>query len=153
MMIGLPAIVYPSGSNRSSSCMLPSWKIQTRAPKLAVRDRSVITTALSGIASEPNSRNRITAEASRVVPTAHGMRCDWAIRKSSPTAAAPPTCIRVIAGSSWTARTREISAVPAGSDDLYGLMASSRTVLPRMYASFNRAIPAARSGGSGPGWL
>ena len=51
---------------------LPSWKIQTRAPKLAVIERRVITIALSGMTSEPNSRNRIRPLARRVMPTAYG---------------------------------------------------------------------------------
>ena len=77
-----------------------------------------MTTALIGIAIEPNSRNRMIAEASRVVPTAHGIRSDWLTRKSSPIAAPPPTCIRVSGASSATARTSEIIAVAAGSAEL-----------------------------------
>jgi len=129
---------------------LPSWKIQTRAPKLAVSESSVITTALIGIASEPKSRKRMIADARSVVPTAHGMRSDWLSRKSSPRAAAPPTCMRVIARSGATARIFETRAVPAGSDDFSGLTASRRTVLPRMYVARSRAMPASRSGGSEP---
>ncbi len=40
---------------------MPSWKIQTIAPKLAVIDSSVMITALIGSTTEPNSRNRISA--------------------------------------------------------------------------------------------
>ena len=78
MMIGLPAMVYPSGSKLSRFERLPSWKIQTSAPKLAVIESRVMITALIGMASEPNSRNRITPLASSVSPTAYGARsaCD-----------------------------------------------------------------------------
>ena len=34
-MMGLPAMVYPSGVKSSGPARLPSWKIQTSAPKLA----------------------------------------------------------------------------------------------------------------------
>ena len=40
---------------------MPSWKIQTSAPKLAVIDSRVMITALIGMTTEPNSRNRIDA--------------------------------------------------------------------------------------------
>ena len=67
MMIGLPAMVYPSGSNvERGRTRLPSWKIQTSAPKLAVIDSRVMITALIGMTIEPNSRNRITALAMSV---------------------------------------------------------------------------------------
>ena len=61
MMIGLPAMVYPSGSNARTFERLPSWKIQTSAPKLALIDSRVMITALTGMISEPKSRNRISA--------------------------------------------------------------------------------------------
>ena len=47
---------------------MPSWKIQTSAPKLALIDSSVMITALIGMTTEPNSRNRITALASEGQP-------------------------------------------------------------------------------------
>ena len=49
---------------------MPSWKIQTSAPKLALIESSVMTTAFSGITIDPNSRNRISALATSVTPTA-----------------------------------------------------------------------------------
>jgi hypothetical protein len=132
MMIGLPAIVNPIGSKSRNSWRLPSWKIQTSAPKLAVSERRVMITALIGIASDPKSRNRITAEARSVVPTAHGIRSFWALRKSSDTAAVPPIIVRVMPAVGSTARTRGTTAVPTGVVGRSGLTASSRTVLPRM---------------------
>ena len=46
-----------------------------------------MTTALSGITTEPNSRNRIRPLAKRVTPTAHGTVSPWLTRKSWPSAA------------------------------------------------------------------
>ena len=74
-MIGLPAMVYPSGSKLSSPDRLPSWKIQTIAPKDAVIESRVMITAFSGSTTDPNSRNRMKPLASRVSPTAYGARC------------------------------------------------------------------------------
>ena len=70
MMIGLPAIVYPSGVKLSASAKWPSWKIQTSAPKLALIDRRVMITALIGMTTDPNSRNRTNPLATRVNPIA-----------------------------------------------------------------------------------
>ena len=61
------------------------------------------------------------AEASSVVPTAQGIRSDWLTRKSSPIAAPPPTCIRVIGASRGTSRRSEIIAVAAGFEELHYL--------------------------------
>jgi hypothetical protein len=129
---------------------LPSWKIQTSAPNDAVSESSVMTTALIGIAIEPKRKKRISAMARSVVPTAHGSRSDWLTRKSSPIAADPPIWTLSIPAIGGSARTRVITAVPAGAVDLKGLIASSRTVEPLMYAFFRRAIPASRSGGRLP---
>ena len=89
-------------------------------------------TALIGIASEPNRKNRMIAEASNVVPIAHGIRSVWLARKSSPIAADPPNWTDAIPGPCGTARRLVTSDVPAGSDDFRGLMASSWTVASRM---------------------
>jgi hypothetical protein len=50
----------PSGWNPSNADRLPSWKIQTRAPKLAVIDSVFITSALAGSTTERRSANRTT---------------------------------------------------------------------------------------------
>ncbi len=81
-MIGLPAMVYPSGSKLSRFERLPSWKIQTIAPKLAVIDSRVMMMALIGMASDPNRKNRMTPLASSVIPTAYGARWACDTRKS-----------------------------------------------------------------------
>ena len=132
MITGLPAIVNPIGVKCRISWRLPSWKIHTSAPKLADSDSSVMTTALSGITSEPKSRNRITAEARRVVATAHGIRSFWLARKSSAMAATPPTWIFEMPAPTATARTCGTTAVPAGVAGSSGLMASRRTRPARM---------------------
>ena len=68
MMIGLPAMVNPGDSKPRTSEKLPSWKMNTRAPNEAVIDSRVMITALIGMTTEPNSRNRISALAPRVSP-------------------------------------------------------------------------------------
>ncbi len=82
MMIGLPAIVKPGEVKPRTFERLPSWKIQTSAPKLAEIDRRVITTALAGMTTEPNSRYRISALARSVAPTAYGIVDAWLVMKS-----------------------------------------------------------------------
>ena len=72
---------------------MPSWKIQTSAPKLALIESRVMITALTGMTTEPNSRNRISALASSVSPTAYGARSACEARKSCPVAALPPTWV------------------------------------------------------------
>ena len=68
--------------------------------------------ALTGRTTEPNSRNRITAIANRVMPIANGIRFACETRKSWPAAANPPTWAR--SRPPWIARTRGMTAVPAG---------------------------------------
>jgi hypothetical protein len=130
MMIGLPATVNPGDWNPRTPDRLPSWKIQTSAPKEAVIESSVMITALIGMTTEPNSRNRITALAPRVSAIAYGIVADWLVMKSLPWAASPPTW--AVTPSTDTPRTSGITAVPAGVTGEIGLIASSRTVEPRM---------------------
>ena len=82
MMIGLPAMVYPSGVKFRTPDRLPSWKIQTMAPKLAMIDSRVMITALTGRMTDPNRRNRIAPLARSVSPTAYGARSACDARKS-----------------------------------------------------------------------
>ena len=70
MMIGLPATVNPGETKPRTPEKLPSWKMNTRAPNDAVIESRVMITALIGMTTEPNSRNRITALAVRVSPMA-----------------------------------------------------------------------------------
>ena len=67
--------------------------MNTRAPNEAVIDSSVMITALIGMTTDPNSRNRIRALAPRVSAIAYGMVADWLAMKSCPSAASPPTCV------------------------------------------------------------
>ena len=48
----------PSGANPNSAERLPSWKIQTSAPKLATIDSVFMTSALAGSTTERSSTNR-----------------------------------------------------------------------------------------------
>jgi hypothetical protein len=72
MMIGLPAMVYGERVKWRMLLRLPSWKIQTRAPKLALIESRVMITALSGMATDPNRRNRTIALAISVRPDGVG---------------------------------------------------------------------------------
>ncbi len=93
MMIGLPATVNPGETKPSGPEKLPSWKMNTRAPNEAVIDSRVMITALIGMTTEPNSRNRMIALAPRVSPIAYGTVAAWLAMKSEPSAARPPTWV------------------------------------------------------------
>ena len=56
-MTGRVVSTNPSGWNPSGPDRLPSWKIQTSAPKLAVSDSVFMTSALSGRTTERRSTN------------------------------------------------------------------------------------------------
>ena len=96
---------------------MPSWKIHTRAPKLADTESRVMITALMGIAIDPKSRKRITIVASIVQPTANGSRCASPARKSAASAALPPTAV-VTPSPGDIARTTGIMSVAARLDGL-----------------------------------
>ncbi len=66
--------------------------------------------------------------------------------KSWPLAASPPTC--VVTPSTRTSRTPTTTSVPCGESGASGLIASSRTVEPRMYVSSSWSRPPAISDGS-----
>ena len=72
--------------------------------------------------------------ASRVSPTAYGARSACETRKSWPLAALPPTWV-VIPSPAGIARMTGIRSVASGRDGGSGLIASSRTVLPRTYCA------------------
>ena len=56
-MTGRVVSTNPSGWNPRSADRLPSWKIQTSAPKLAVIDSVFMTSALAGSTTERSSTN------------------------------------------------------------------------------------------------
>ena len=58
-MTGWVVSTNPSGWNPSGADRLPSWKIQTSAPKLATIDRVFMTSALAGSTTE-RSRTKST---------------------------------------------------------------------------------------------
>ena len=130
MMIGLPAMVKPGVWKPRMFEKLPSWKMKTSAPNEAVIESSVISTALIGITTEPNSRKRMNALAPSVRAIAHGIVADWLSMKSLPWAASPPTW--AVTPSTAMPRTAGMTAVPAGLTGESGLIASRRTVSPRM---------------------
>ena len=68
--------------------------MNTRAPNEAVIESRVMITALIGITTEPNRKNRISALAPSVRAIAYGIVADWLAMKSWPVAARPPTCGR-----------------------------------------------------------
>ena len=93
MMIGLPAMVYPSGSKLSRFERLPSWKIQTRAPKLAVIESRVMITALIGMTTRPEQQEQDQAAGEQRQPDGVRRTLGLRDRKSWPLAALPPTWV------------------------------------------------------------
>ena len=57
-MTGWVVSTKPSGWKPRGADRLPSWKIQTSAPKLATIDSVFITSALAGSTTERSSTNR-----------------------------------------------------------------------------------------------
>ena len=64
----------PVPSAPSSQARWPSWKTQTRAPKLAPRLSTFITMALTGTTTDPVNRNSSTKVARATSPAARGRR-------------------------------------------------------------------------------
>ena len=90
-------------------------------------------TALIGIAIEPNSRNRMIAEASSVVPTAHGIRSAWLTQEVLADRRAAADLHPADRGPrAATAADLRDQRGPGGLAELSGLIASIRTVVPRM---------------------
>ena len=57
MRIGIDVSIAPVAVMPKTSARLPSWKIHTIAPNVAVRLRALRTRALSGTSTLPDSRN------------------------------------------------------------------------------------------------
>src|SRR5687768_17912754 len=72
MRIGVEAMIVPDGSKPSRPDRAPSWKIQTRAPKLAVMLSRLMSTAFRGRKTDPNVRNRTAPVTPTTMSTAHG---------------------------------------------------------------------------------
>lgn len=70
--IGILGSMDPTGSKASGPERFPSWKIQTRAPKLAPRLTTSIRTALRDTTIEPVMKNSRTKVASSITPSAKG---------------------------------------------------------------------------------
>ena len=86
-------------SKFSSPDRFPSWKIQTRAPKLAVIETRLMSTALTGRKTDPKVRNRTTGVTAMTMATATGTLARKLSMKSADRAARPVTPTVAPAGS------------------------------------------------------
>src|SRR5918995_4973029 len=82
MRIGVEATIVPDGSKSSTPDRLPSWKIHTSAPKLAVMLSRLMRMALIGRKTDPNVRNRTAPVTPTTIATAHGTAPVKLARKS-----------------------------------------------------------------------
>ena len=83
----------PTESKLRKPARCPSWKIHTKAPKLAHRLRMFMTTALIGTMIEPVIRNSSTSVATITMRAAHGRRSLSRVLMSISSAAMPPTSV------------------------------------------------------------
>src|SRR3989337_715501 len=90
MRIGVDAITVPDGSNPRSPEGFPSLKIQTGAPKLAVIESRLMSTALSGRKMDPKVRNSTAPVTPTTIATAHGTDPMKLARKSRDREDNPP---------------------------------------------------------------
>ena len=56
-MTGIQASIAPNAVKPSREARCPSWKIQTSAPKVAPSERVFMTSALTGMSTDPVIRN------------------------------------------------------------------------------------------------
>ena len=93
MSTGIHRSRAPTESKPKTPARCPSWKIQTRAPKLAQRLRMFMTTALIGTMIEPVIRNSSTRVAATTRRAANGRRSLSRALMSMSSAAMPPTSV------------------------------------------------------------
>ena len=93
MSTGIHRSRAPTESKPRNPARCPSWKIQTRAPKLAQRLRMFMTTALIGTMIEPVMRNSSTSVAATTRRAANGRRSLSLALMSMSSAAMPPTSV------------------------------------------------------------
>ena len=96
------------------SARLPSWKPQTRIPKVADSDRMFMIIALIGSTTDPKARNSSTNIVSARNSPTQGSRSPSPSRRSTCAAEAPPTRTSEPAGVG-TARTSSTSVRDAAS--------------------------------------
>ena len=70
--IGVVVSVRPVAVKSRRPAPWPCWKIQTMAPKVAVRLRVLSTSAFTGTRIEPNMANSRTKVATAIHRAAHG---------------------------------------------------------------------------------
>src|SRR6185295_18567396 len=87
----------PTGWNPSRDERLPSWKIQTRAPKLATMDRVFMISAFAGRTTDRRSRNS-TRYVDTTMKTAVRGKSAATRETTSVTSAAPPPTRTLIPG-------------------------------------------------------
>ena len=101
----------PSGWNPSAADRLPSWKIQTSAPKLATIESVFMTSALIGSTTDRRRANSTRKVVTTMNSAVRGKSAHTRDTTSSTSAAPPPTSTETPAGgasgpagsrSSWT---------------------------------------------------
>ncbi len=100
--MGIHRSSAPTESNASGPDRCPSWKIQASAPKLAVRLRMFIATALIGTITEPVMRNSSTRVVVTTRRAAYGRRSLSRAFTSMSSAAIPPTSLSKVG---WVSRS------------------------------------------------
>ena len=115
--IGVVMSMSPVGVKSSSSARWPSWKIQTMAPKVALRLSRLRTMAFTGTRTLPNMRNRTTKVTRAMMPAASGSRSRMAALESTSSADGPATSTGKGASRARTSWTRASPSADSGSTD------------------------------------
>src|SRR4051794_4293104 len=115
--IGMTTAMVPVGVKLSRPDRWPSWKIHTMAPNVAVRLRTLRTTAFSGTSRLPNSRKRTTKVVTTMMPAASGMLAKSETFESTSSADGPPTRAGAGAGTARTSWTTASPWADIGSTD------------------------------------
>ena len=151
MRIGVEATIVPDGSKSSSPDRLPSWKIQISAPKLAVMDSRLMSTALIGRRTDPNVRKRTMAVTPMTIAMAHGTDCVKLAMKSCERDERPPVRTSSLPSGAGVARTSSTTARPSLESGSAVLNTSSRLTSSRTHWSIHAERPAASGGRSDSG--
>jgi hypothetical protein len=107
------ASICPVAVKSSASLRCPSWKMNTIAPKVADRLRTLSTSALIGMITEPNCMNITMNVTSAMIPRARGSLANSASLMSTSSADCPAT--RTGNGAS-VARIRSTSCSPSAEN-------------------------------------
>ncbi len=123
-MTGWVVSTYPSGWNPRTDDRLPSWKIQTSAPKLATIDSVFMTSALAGRTTERSSTNSTRYVLTMMNRAVRGKSAATRSTTSVTSAAPPPTRIVVPGGGARPldgSRIAATSALPSSRFGPYGV--------------------------------